>query len=231
MRRLRVCLTSGWPLLASLLVVALALALFAGLAIEVVEGDAVSFDRPILTWFAQHQSPLLTTIMSAISATADVPFLLATLLLLCVLWWRSRRADWTALVVAIAGAGAFNQIAKQVFERARPTLYPALTRAPGYSFPSGHSQAALAFYGMLAYLLCLRVAPKWRVWICLAAGIWIALVGVSRIYLEVHYPSDVLAAYAITIPWVLDVVFAHRCYSLQDAGLNPGDAQKAIEQD
>ncbi len=215
MHRLRRCLVIGWPLFVSLVVVAVALAVFAGLSIEVLEGESVSFDRPILIWFAQHASPALTQVMLVISTTADFWFLLTALLLVGVLWWRSRRADWVALAVALAGAGAFNQIAKQVFERARPTLYPALTQAPGYSFPSGHSQAALAFYGVLACLLARRVVPKWRVWIILAASIWIVLVGVSRIYLEVHFPSDVLAAYAATAPWVLDVIFAHRCYSLQ----------------
>ncbi len=215
--RLRSCLESGWPLFASLAVISLAFAVFAGLAVAVLEHEALAFDQAILTWMAQHASPPLTQLMLVITASASLPFFIVVLVLIGVLAWQDHRADWLALVVAVAGAGIFNLIAKQVFERARPALYPALTYAPGYSFPSGHSQAALAFYGVLAYLLAGHVARKWRFWLFLAAAVWVVLVGVSRIYLEVHYPSDVLAAYAVTVPWALDVIFLHRCHALQEA--------------
>ena len=111
-----------------------------------------------------------------------------------------------------------NQIVKQIFERSRPDLFPHLQNVGGYSFPSGHSQAALAFYAVLAYLLARRVAPKWRIPIYCAAAFWIVLVGLSRNYLEVHYPSDVLAAFAVTLPWALTVIFVHQCYAPPVAG-------------
>ncbi len=80
----------------------------------------------------------------------------------------------------------------------------------------GTARQPLAFYGVLASLLAGHVARKWRFWLFLAAAVWVVLVGVSRIYLEVHYPSDVLAAYAVTLPWALDVIFLHRCHALHE---------------
>jgi undecaprenyl-diphosphatase len=140
-----------------------------------------------------------------------VPFAGLLAILLGLWWWRTARADALAPIVALAGAFALNLAAKAIFARARPTLHPALVQALGYSFPSGHSQAALALYGTLAYLLARRVAPPRRFWIYGAGAAWTLLVGASRAYLEVHYPSDVLAAYAITLPWVLAVILAHHC--------------------
>ena len=145
-------------------------------------------------------------------------FIGPVLLVLAVVWWHQHRSDWIALVVVVVGAGVLNQVVKQIFERARPTLFPHLQNVGGYSFPSGHSQAAMAFYSVLAYLIARRVEPKWRIPIYIVAGCWIVVVGLSRNYLEVHYPSDVLAAFAITLPWALAVIFVHQCYAPPVAG-------------
>ncbi len=207
----RGCLKLGWPLIAGLLVAGLALGAFAGLAREVYLHQAFSFDQAILNALFAVESPALTRVMEAITASAAVPFAGPLALLLGLGWWRTARADALAPIVALAGAFALNLTAKAIFERARPTLHPALVHALGYSFPSGHSQAALALYGTLAYLLARRVALRYRFWLYCAAAAWILLVGASRMYLEVHYPSDVLAAYAITLPWVLAVISAYQC--------------------
>jgi undecaprenyl-diphosphatase len=133
--------------------------------------------------------------------------------LLAVLWWKRYRQDWIALTVSVVGVTIINQLVKELFVRARPDLFPHLQNVTGYSFPSGHSQAAAAFFSVLAYLIARRLDPKWRLPVYILAGIWIVLVGLSRNYLEVHYPSDVLAAFAITVPWSLAVIFVHQCYS------------------
>ena len=135
------------------------------------------------------------------------------MLVLAVLWWRNYRYDWIALAVSIVGATVLNQIVKQIFERSRPSLFPHLQDVTGYSFPSGHSQSALAFYSVLAYFIARRLPPKWRIPVYILAALWIVMVGLSRNYLEVHYPSDVLAAFAVTLPWALTVIFVHQCYA------------------
>jgi membrane-associated phospholipid phosphatase len=212
------CFKWGRPLVLGLLLVTLGLAVFVGLAREVVEKEAFGFDQAILTWLAQVASPRLTRLMLYVSDSAMPLVLGPVLLVLAVLWWRDYRHDWVALMVSVSGAAILNQVVKQIFERARPSLFPHLQNVGGYSFPSGHSQAAMAFYSVLAYLIARRVAPQWRIPIYIVAGLWIALVGLSRNYLEVHYPSDVLAAFAVTVPWALAVIFVHQCYSPAVAG-------------
>jgi undecaprenyl-diphosphatase len=211
--RLRSCFKWGRPLVVCLLLAELALAVFVGLARDVVEKQAFGFDQAILTMLYHAASPGLTRFMLYVSDSATILFLGPVLLVLAVLWWRQYRHDWIALTVAIVGAAVINQVVKQIFERARPDVFPHLQVVTGYSFPSGHSQAALAFYSVLAYLIARRVDPKWRIPIYIVAGLWIILVGLSRNYLEVHYPSDVLAAFTITIPWALAVIFVHQCYA------------------
>lgn len=213
MRRVLECLKWGRPLLVGLLLVTLGLAVFVALARGVIRQAAFGFDAAILTALHNIASPALTQFMLLVSDSATVYFIAPVLLVLGVLWWRRSRYDWLAVTVSIVGASLLNQLVKAIFERARPDLFPHLQDVTGYSFPSGHSQAALAFFGVLAYVLARRLAPRWRVPLYVLAGLWIALVGLSRNYLAVHYPSDVLAAFAVTLPWALTVIFVHQCYA------------------
>ena len=158
-------------------------------------------------------SPLLTGVALVITYSASPIILLPLLALFALLWLRRQPPDWIALAVSLTGASLANQLGKAFFARDRPTLFTPLMAETGYSFPSGHSQAALAFYGVLAYLLARRAPPRWRPAIYAAGGAWVLLVGLSRNYLSVHYPSDVLAAFALTVPWVLTVIFVHQCYA------------------
>lgn len=216
--RIRTCFKWGRPLLIGLVLAAFGLAVFVGLAEDVIEQEAFGFDQSILTWLAHVASPALTRFMLYVSDSATPEFFVPVMLVLLVVWWRRYRHDWLALAVSLAGAALLNQVVKQIFARARPALFAHLQDVGGYSFPSGHSQAAVAFYAVLAYLVARRVAPRWRIPIYVAAGLWILLVGLSRNYLEVHYPSDVLAAFAVTLPWVLAVIFVHQCYAPPVAG-------------
>ncbi len=218
------CFKWGRPLVLGLIAASVALGVFAGLGHDVVIKQAFGFDQTILTALYHAQSTGLTLFAQLLSTSAALYFLGPLILVLGIAWWRDRRGDLLALLIALFGAFALNLIVKGLFERARPSLFPHLVYAAGYSFPSGHSQAALAFYATLAYLLARRAAPRLRIWYYLVAGVWIVLVGLSRNYLEVHYPSDVLAAFVLTLPWVLAVIFVHQC----QAPPVPGE-EKAIQ--
>jgi membrane-associated phospholipid phosphatase len=224
MRRLLSCFKFGWPLVAALLLATAGLGVFGALAIDVTKQEAFGFDRAILAWLADIASPALTRAALMVTYSASHLVLAPLVLLLAALWLRRHRADWIALAVSLAGASIVNLLIKVIFARARPTLFPALMLETGFSFPSGHSQAAVAFYGVLAYLVARRAPPRWRLPVYLAGGAWVLLVGLSRNYLSVHYPSDVLAAFAVTLPWVLAVIFVHQCYAPRVAG-----EQKVIE--
>lgn len=118
---------------------------------------------------------------------------------------------WEATVLAssLVGGWLLNTVLKAVFHRTRPNIQH-LVEAGGYSFPSGHAMIAAAFYGVLGYLLWLnlreRSKPSWYV-IVLTVGLIIAI-GISRVYLGVHFPSDVVAGFAAGGAWSVACIIA-----------------------
>ena len=111
-------------------------------------------------------------------------------------------ASW---VLALIGNGLLNPALKQIFARARPLHEDGLIAASGYSFPSGHASGAMVGYGMLAYVLVRLMPQRWtaaRLPVVLAAVVLICTVGTSRIFLQVHFASDVLAGLASGAVWL-----------------------------
>jgi membrane-associated phospholipid phosphatase len=150
---------------------------------------------------------LLTHLGDAVTLAA-LCFVVAALLV-----WRRRR--WLALgwVLALVGNGVLNPMLKQVFARARP-VHDAAFMAPGYSFPSGHSSGAVVAYGMLAYVLLRFVPPRWHLAVVLAAVALAYTVACSRVFLRVHFASDVAAGLATGLAWlavcVVSIELTHR---------------------
>lgn len=105
-------------------------------------------------------------------------------------------------VVAVAGNGLLNDSLKQVFARARPLHTDGLALAPGFSFPSGHSSGAVVAYGMLAYLALRLLPAKWHLPALLTAVTIAFSVGVSRLFLRVHFASDVVAGFMSGAAWL-----------------------------
>lgn len=107
------------------------------------------------------------------------------------------------ILLNLAISGALNQILKRIVQRPRPTEY-RLIEENGYSFPSGHSMVSTAFYGFLIYLIFKNVKNKYIKWISISSlFILIILIGISRIYLGVHYTSDVMAGFVISISYLV----------------------------
>ncbi|MBP2629916.1 MAG: phosphatidylglycerophosphatase [Firmicutes bacterium] len=106
------------------------------------------------------------------------------------------------LLICLLGGAALNELLKQIFERARPDAF-RVVEALGYSFPSGHAMVSLCFYGMIAFLIARTIRSwVWRWFIIVSAGLFIFFIGISRIYLGVHYPSDVIAGYTAGATWL-----------------------------
>jgi undecaprenyl-diphosphatase len=200
----------GKAILGSLAAAVLALVLFSWLADEVFEGDARRFDDFVRAWVHQYSSPALTSTMMAISLLGSVVlvgvFTIALMIFLRLKWRRA--AVW--LLLAMAGAVVLDLTLKYAFHRPRPAAF--FGPAPhSYSFPSGHSLFSFCIYGVLAGLLTARIrsgAPRALIWL-LAAGL-VAAIGTSRIYLGVHYPSDVIAGYFAAAMWVSALIAADR---------------------
>lgn len=124
-----------------------------------------------------------------------------------------RRQFWlcAAWLLALAGNATLGKLLKSIFERARPVHDHGLAVADGWSFPSGHSSGAVVAFGMLAYLIA-RFLPErlavWRLPVLMTAAALAFTVGCSRIFLQVHYASDVLAGFAVGAVWLAVCVSA-----------------------
>ena len=177
---------------------------FATLAQGVYDDRGFPFDTTILTWLAQHQSRPLTLTALALNYLAISYTLGAALLLVCLRMWRNNRRSAIFLTLGFWGAVGVNLVAKEFFTRVRPDLFEQLTPITNSSFPSGHAMGSFALaLSALLVLLQLRV-KNGLAWGLL--GMFLAvIVGLSRNYLQVHYPSDVLAGWALSTAWVLGV--------------------------
>ena len=183
-----------------------ALFLFGQLAGEIYEKEGFFFDKPILNWFGTHASPLLIGTARAFTDFGSPPVLGGVAVVaVALLWWRARAHKAAVFLAAgLGGAMLLNVLFKLTFARVRPTLFTHLTPAPGYSFPSGHAMGSAAFF-LALYLLVARLYPRWR-WVAGVGGVLCTLgIGLSRLALQVHYPSDVLAGWALSAAWVLGV--------------------------
>ena len=132
-------------------------------------------------------------------------------LLAAALWWRGLRRQAIVLVISTGGAGVLAFLLKLHFRRVRPDVPWAFAHEPSFSFPSGHSVLAVVLYGTLLYLALGHLRrDRDRVGAILCAAALIFGIGYSRIYLGVHYPSDVAAGYFVGTVWLMAVMLADR---------------------
>jgi undecaprenyl-diphosphatase len=199
-------ITAGIFLFGALLIAAAALLVFGWLAEEVVEGDTKQFDAAIRAAVHSHATPLLTTIMQTFSFLGSVGWVTGFCLFvvgLCFYFHRRRMAAF--LAIAMIGAATLDSVLKLAFHRTRPIAFYG-TSPSSFSFPSGHALSSFCFYGILATVLADRmVGRKSKMVIWIAAALLVAMIGLSRIYLGVHYPSDVIAGYLAGAMWVTAV--------------------------
>jgi undecaprenyl-diphosphatase len=191
---------------------ALALALFSWLGREILSGVPPAIDDRLRSALHAMASPRLTQVMIAASLYGG-PSWLAPIGIVLALGFLLRGWLRGALLVGVtmAGAGLLDTMLKQTFARARPAAFFDYPLPISHSFPSGHAFFAASFFGGLAVLVSGRVqsrALRAAVWVVAAA--LIVLIGLSRVYLGVHYPSDVLAGYAAAIVWVAAVALGDR---------------------
>ncbi len=138
--------------------------------------------------------------MQGFSGLLDIPVLLVMTIVVAAL--APGRAPGTCVAANLAGALVLNQVLKFIVQRPRPEGFRLIAET-GYSFPSGHSMISMAFFGLLVWLIWKygRNRSLARVW-CVLLSIVIVMVGVSRIYLGVHYASDVLAGFCVSLIWL-----------------------------
>lgn len=190
-------------------------AILLDLFIEITEStllkyEMIHLDAFIIHIIQQFVTPNLTIWVLLITDSGSAKFYLIACSLL-FLYWIIRRSLIKAfiLISCLGGAGILNFLLKHLFERNRPDIYRVITET-GYSFPSGHAMGALCFYGIVAFFFSLRFSnPIFKLLIALLTTFYILLIGLSRIYLGVHYPSDVLAGYIAGSTWLFFCIFLY----------------------
>lgn len=164
-----------------------------------------SLDSSVLEWLHRHASPTGVAVCLAVSRVGS-PWAM-TLLAIAGALLLATLEEWVVLggwIAAFGGASVLDRWLKLVVHRARPPYATAIIHHPTWSFPSGHAMGSLVGFGMLAYVL-VRFAggarrARYAVWG--GATLLIALIGASRLYLGVHYLSDVVGGYAVGAVWL-----------------------------
>ena len=196
--------------LAALFLLAFALFAFAELSDEVGDGETLKFDRAVLTALRDDSGEPVGPRALRV-ALADVTSLgsssVLTLVVLATagfLFLARRRHSALYVLVASAGGGVLSTALKSLFDRPRPDVVVHLVNVSSASFPSGHALGAAAIYLTLAVLLA-RELPRRRLraFAVSAATLIVVLIGVSRIYLGVHWPTDVLAGWCVGAAWAM----------------------------
>ena len=179
---------------------------FAELTEEVLEGESRRFDRAVLFWIDANVPDSLDGPMRFVTALGYYWVVLPLLLVAIVGFYRANwRLSAVLLLVSTAGSVVLTTVLKAVFRRARPEIIDSGYAASFYSFPSGHATVAVGFYGALTLVLAyrLRGAARWAV-VVLGTAL-VLLIGFSRLYLGVHYPTDVLAGFLAAPLWLVSV--------------------------
>ena len=182
------------------------LALFGWLSQEVLEKEAFGFDTTILLWLHQHSNSSIDGLMLTITKLGNPEFVvvLVTISFSLLLWYKR---VWAAQILFLTCLGGLilNQGLKLVFAKPRPQLWTPLIVEHSYSFPSGHALGSSALYGFLAVLLASQY-PRYRLGIYSIAVVIVGSIGLSRLFLGVHYPTDIIAGYAVGLLWLIACV-------------------------
>ena len=169
---------------------------------EVLEREAFAFDKTILLWIHSFANPTLDRIMLGITRLGD-PITVGIIagVTLTILWWRRYRLEAKIFIINCIGGVVLSDGLKLAFSKSRPQLWDSLISEETYSYPSGHALGSMVLYGFLANLLADRY-PQFAMIIYILATIIIGAIGLSRLYLGVHWPTDVIAGYGVGFLWI-----------------------------
>ena len=186
----------------SMVIMSVALVIFLAVLMR-LRGDKIAYlDNMAYSFFVLRlRRPWLTPIMESISNLA-MPVVLAVMLLVVEAFAPGRRPGLCAGINLVLAVG-INLLLKEIVQRPRPDETIRLVTESGYSFPSGHSMVSMAFYGLLLWMVWRYEKDRVVKWTCITGfACVIALVGMSRIYLGVHYASDVIAGFCVSVVWL-----------------------------
>ncbi len=169
---------------------------------EIMKGDIIGYKMVSTFLISDFATPIAKFITNFGGA---IFLIILTILLLVVL---KNKKVGLSICINLVVVTILNQLLKRLLQRPRPTEFRIIEET-GYSFPSGHSMVSMAFYGYLIYLIYRFVKNKYLKWISIVLlSLLICLIGISRIYLGVHYTSDVLGGFLISISYLVIYISA-----------------------
>ena len=169
---------------------------------EVLDREAFAFDKIILLWIHSFSNPILDRVMQTITRLNDpeVVSVVAGIALILLLWKRYY-PEAKIFVIDCAGGVVLSYGLKSVFGKTRPDLWESAIEEVSFSYPSGHALGSTVLYGFLAYILATSY-PQFSWSIYIAAVALIGAIGSSRLYLGVHWPTDIIGGYGIGFLWL-----------------------------
>ena len=222
-RRYSLSVVAGLALLTGFIVVAALATAFAEVLEDVLVGDGINgLDEPAAHWLAAHRDLWLTSTLKLVTLLGNWEFIgTAAVLVTAIVVWRSR--TWLPAVLAVVGTcgiGLVIAAAKAIVGRSRPGSPFAVVSEDGYSFPSGHATGTAAVALICAWMLTRWVLSSWaaRVTTWAVAVAVTGAVGFSRVYLGVHYVSDVVAGWFLGAAWAGSVMLIGSWWDTTSAG-------------
>ena len=172
---------------------------------ERIRGEAgLPFDRPVMMWLRRQHSVRNTRIARAVTELGGVTAvpLFALAISAYLVSVRGSRRPAALLTVSLVGSTILNSVLKVLYRRGRPTFFEHIVEEKSFSVPSGHAMASAA----LAACACVLAWPSpWRIPVIAGSAVYVPAVGATRMYLGVHYPSDILAGWCVSLAWVGEV--------------------------
>lgn len=182
-------------------VVAVLLFVFAFITHELLKNELKTFDTTVYNFIISMKSPIITQIFKAITFFASPVFLIILSILLFFIF-KNKKYGLLSLMNLIV-VTITNQLLKFTFTRPRPFEWMLIPET-GYSFPSGHAMVSLGFYGMLVFLIWqTNISKNKKIIWTIVLAILILLIGISRIYLGVHYASDIIGGFTLSLSYLI----------------------------
>jgi len=177
---------------------------FVSIADEIVLEHENGFDQNVSQAILSLVTPFVTRLMKIVTFFGSTSFLFPAYLVL-IIYYLLKKKRWLAIDITMIGLSSTGVLFlfKEIFKRHRP-LDPLISHVTGFSFPSGHSFSSFTFFGLLIYIIWnTKLRKFWKILIAFFLFLFAAIIAFSRVYLRVHYPSDVVAGFSLSIVWLM----------------------------
>lgn len=162
-----------------------------------------TIDQSVTDFFFRLQTPFLNKIFLVVTSFGNWQSICVAVILISIFWIVKKKYSWIVnFLLTLLACEASVYLIKHIVSRPRP-MWVSVYQENSFSFPSGHATIAVTFYGFLLFLFWKQFRKKTRIILLVTYLLWVFLIGLSRIYLGVHYLSDVLAGYVLGFVWLL----------------------------